>query len=157
MRHAAISIIGCLALVASAADKQVTPQEARNWIAGIRAAELRGDVKTVISMTREETVFYVKLSEYVGAGFKLSGQSLREWIEKSVTRNKGKVKSGLRCGYEPVLEEGTVVERCVAPATEVMNGSAKSSEDFIYTVNVISKDGRGLFAKTAWVSDKKLF
>lgn len=159
MRQVAVLLIGCVALAAVAADRQVTTQEARTWVSGIRAAEQRGDAKTVMGMTREETVFYVGLSAYAGEGFTLKGANLKEWIERNVARNKGKVKGGVRCGYEPVPEDGTVIERCVGPAAELVAGAGAGAggPEFIYTVNVIAKDGRGLFSKTTWVSDKKLF
>ncbi len=159
MRRGAALIVGMLSLVGPtlAADKFVTPQEARTWLATIRAAEMRGDSKIVLSMLREESVVYVDTAEYAGEGLALKGTNLKEWLERRVARNKGKVSNGTRCGYEPVPEDGTVIERCVGPARELQASAGKTPGEFIYTVNVIAKDGRGLFAKTGWVSDKKLF
>ncbi len=159
MRRGAALIVGMLSLAgpAMAADKFVTPQEARTWLATIRAAEMRGDSKTVLSMLREESVLYVDTAEYAGEGLALKGANLKEWVERRVARNKGKVSNGTRCGYEPLPEDGTVIERCVGPAPEHRASAGKTPGEFIYTVSVIAKDGRGLFAKTGWVSDKKLF
>lgn len=137
----------------------VSVDEAKAWDAQMKAFEQAGD-RRLLSSLRPHTVLTVDLEPQRGARVQVSldGERLLAFMEQSLAQNRaqaGQLTLTPRCDWYSNPKTGDAVETCTIgiKTRKKMPGTPA----VMYSYSIISKDSQGLYVRSGWLSDKKMF